>query len=426
MKILILNQAFHPDVVATGQHASDLAIALSREGHDVSVVCSVRGYDDPSRRFPCREWWNGIDIFRVWSPGLGKGKKWKRAIDFAVFIVSCAIRILLLPRFDLVIALTSPPLISFLAALAVPIRARRLLFWSMDLNPDEAIAAGWLREGSFTSRLLSWMMRYSLLRAEKIVALDRFMKERIVAKGIAEHRISVLPPWSHDQHVRFDSEGRESFRATHGLKDKFVVMYSGNHSPCHPLDSLIAAAGHLSVHEDIVFCFVGGGSEFQKIRKQAQEHDAKNIICLPYQSIDKLSASLSAADLHVVVMGSRYVGIVHPCKVYNILAVNKPFLYIGPPSSHVCDIMSEMSQLGIDTYSAVTDCVPEVVANILEAQGRLIAPTESMRQVAQWFSQLSLMPEMLRVIQQSAANGLLLPEATVADLDPQFSPSQQN
>lgn len=203
-------------------------------------------------------------------------------------------------------------------------------------------------------------------------------------------------------------------------------MYSGNHSPCHPLDSLIAAAGHLSVHEDIVFCFVGGGSEFQKIRKWTQERDAKNIICLPYQSIDKLSASLSAADLHVVVMGSRYVGIVHPCKVYNILAVNKPFLYIGPPSSHVCDIMSEMSQLGIDTYSAATDCVPEVVANILEAQGRSIAPMESMRQVAQRFSQISLMPEMLRVIQQSTANGLLLPEATVADLDPRFSPSQQN
>ena len=222
-----------------------------------------------------------------------------------MFIVGCAIRILLLPRFDLVIALTSPPLISFLAALAVPLRARRLVFWSMDLNPDEAIAAGWLREGSYISRLLSWMMRYSLLRAERIIALDRFMKERIVAKGIAENRISVLPPWSHDQYVRFDSEGRESFRATHELKHKFIVMYSGNHSPCHPLDSLIAAAEHLSDYEDIVFCFVGGGSEFQKIRRRAETRNAKNIICLPYQPIDKLSASLSAADLHVVVMGSK-------------------------------------------------------------------------------------------------------------------------
>jgi colanic acid biosynthesis glycosyl transferase WcaI len=149
-------------------------------------------------------------------------------------------------------------------------------------------------------------------------------------------------------------------------------------------------------------------------------------MCLPYQSIDKLSASLSAADLHVVVMGNRYVGIVHPCKVYNILAVNKSFLYIGPPSSHVCDIMSEMGQLGIDTYSAETDCAAEVVANILEAQRRLTAPMDSMRQVAHRFSQPSLMPEMLRVIQQCTANGLLHPEATVANLDLPFSPSQQN
>jgi hypothetical protein len=117
---------------------------------------------------------------------------------------------------------------------------------------------------------------------------------------------------------------------------------------------------------------------------------------------------------------------VHPCKVYNILAVNKPFLYIGPSSSHVCDIMSEMSQFGIDTYSAETDCAAEVVGNILEAQRRLIAPMEAMRQVAHRFPQPSLMPEMLRVIQQCTANGLLHPEATVANLDLPFSPSQQN
>jgi colanic acid biosynthesis glycosyl transferase WcaI len=415
MKILILNQAFHPDVVATAQHASDLAIALSREGHDVSVVCSVRGYADRKLRFPRRENWNGIQVFRVWSPGLGKSRKWTRALDFAVFMAACAIRILLLSQFDVVIALTSPPLISFLAALAVPLRAKRLVFWSMDLNPDEAIAAGWLRDGSYTSRLLSWMMRYSLFRAERIIALDRFMKERIVAKGIAEHRISVLPPWSHDQHVRFDCEGRESFRAAHDLKDKFVVMYSGNHSPCHPLDSVVAAAEHLSNREDIIFCFVGGGSEFHKISKWAEARNAKNIICLPYQPIDNLSASLSAADLHVVVMGSKYVGIVHPCKVYNILAVSKPFLYIGPRGSHVCDIMSEMTQLRMDTYSASTDCIPEVVAAILRAQHRSTTPASSTQQVAQRFSQASLMPEMLRFIEKAAANDPLRGRAALVD-----------
>jgi hypothetical protein len=38
-------------------------------------------------------------------------------------------------------------------------------------------------------------------------------------------------------------------------------------------------------------------------------------------------------------MGNSFVGIVHPCKVYNILKLGIPFLYIGPPESHVTDMV---------------------------------------------------------------------------------------
>src|SRR5262249_43980332 len=63
-----------------------------------------------------------------------------------------------------------------------------------------------------------------------------------------------------------------------------------------------------------------------------------NIRSVPYQPLDKLSASLSAADLHLVVMGDPFVGIVHPCKVYNIRRLGIPFLYIGPVPSHVSEL----------------------------------------------------------------------------------------
>jgi hypothetical protein len=37
-------------------------------------------------------------------------------------------------------------------------------------------------------------------------------------------------------------------------------------------------------------------------------------------------------------MGSKFVGIVHPSKIYNILAVGAPVLYIGPTPSHITRI----------------------------------------------------------------------------------------
>src|SRR5690349_18513259 len=153
LRILLLNQCFYPDVVSTAQHLTDLAVELTARGHEVTVVTGDRGYDDPATRFPRREQWQGITIIRVRSLSLGKNSKWRRALGFASFVASCGARLLSLRRFDVVVALTSPPLISFLATLFVKLKGGRFCFWVMDLNPDEAIAAGWLREESSLARL---------------------------------------------------------------------------------------------------------------------------------------------------------------------------------------------------------------------------------------------------------------------------------
>ena len=68
----------------------------------------------------------------------------------------------------------------------------------MDLNPDEALAAGWLAPGSFAARWLERCSRFSLRRAATVVVLDRFMEQRILDKGIDAGRIAVISPWSHD------------------------------------------------------------------------------------------------------------------------------------------------------------------------------------------------------------------------------------
>jgi glycosyltransferase involved in cell wall biosynthesis len=268
----------------------------------------------------------------------------------------------------------------------------------MDLNPDEAIAAGWLRQESLTARVLSRMLSHSLRRAGVVIALDRFMKDRIEAKGIEPQKIVVVPPWAHDDHVRFDLVGREEFRKLHKFSDKFVVMYSGNHSPCHPLDTLLEAAERLADRDEIAFCFVGGGSEFKKVQERVQDRRLPNVLCLPYQPFERLSASLSAADLHVVVMGDKYVGIVHPCKVYNVLAVGIPFLYIGPIESHVHDIIS---QAGSGAYAAVHGDVDTVTANILRAMRTTAGASLWPPQVSQGFSRDVLIRKLIRVIEQS-------------------------
>ena len=397
-------------MVSTAQHLTDLATALISRGHEVTVVASDRGYDDPTRRFARREEWNGIEIIRIRTLSLGKGAKWRRAFSFASFLSLCALRLITLPRFDVVVALTSPPLISFLATLFVKLKGGSLCSWVMDLNPDEAIAAGWLDEHSQTSRFLQRLSNYSFHSAARTIVLDRFMKERVIAKGVKPDRVVIIPPWSHDDNVSYSQTGREVFRRTHGFEDRFVVMYSGNHSPCHPLDTLLDAAHKLKVRSEIVFCFIGGGSEQAKVREFAAHHELQNVYCLPYQPLNDLSSSLSAADLHVVVMGEKFVGIVHPCKVYNIMTVGAPALYIGPTPSHITDIATQHSKFVLTRHGdveGVTKAILEVgsgqyrnaVASGFEVDPTLPRYGTDPAQASHGFSKQDLLPQLIGIIE---------------------------
>ena len=278
----------------------------------------------------------------------------------------------------------------------------------MDFNPDEAIAAGWLRADSLAAKFLERLSRFSLNRADGIVALDRFMRDRIAAKQIAPEKIAVIPPWSHDREVAFDRAGREAFRQAHGLDGKFVVMYSGNHSPVHPLDTLMQAADQLRGEPDVRFCFIGGGSEFSRIKKWAAQNP--NILCLPYQPLDKLSASLSAADAHVVVMGDAMLGLVHPCKIYNILMVSAPVIYIGPDPSHVTEVLSPLKSrhpwIGV-RHGAIDELVREI------RRLRQTGQPHDNREIAidAAFSQATLLPRLVTLIESMNPNPAILQTA---------------
>jgi colanic acid biosynthesis glycosyl transferase WcaI len=398
MKVLLINQCFYPDVVSSAQHLTDLARELVKSGHRVTVLAGRRGYDSPGLYFPKNEVWAGISIIRVSSTGFGKGSRFARAMDFGSFMICCFARMLCLPRYDAVVALTSPPLISFLAALITYFKRERFYCWVLDLNPDEALAAGWLRKNSMPAKILEGMLRYSAKRARKLIVLDKFMRNRLRNRGIPKQKIAVVPPWSHDPHIFYSQEGRDAFRSAHGLTDKFVVMYSGNHSPCHPLDTLLQAAVQLSGRPEVRFLFIGGGSEFVKAKAFTERHQVKNAVFLPYQPLSRLSDALSSADLHVAVMGNAFTGIVHPCKIYNILSIGSPFLYIGPEKSHIADIIQSLGgSEGI--YSARHGDVQSVAGSILAAQKRGRARRHFIfQQFGESYSRANLLPKLIEAL----------------------------
>ena len=340
MKILLINQTFYPDPSSTGQHLTDLACDLAGGGWKVTVLTGRRGYTEPHPLFPAKEVYKGIRIKRVCRVAFGKKYPILRILEAFLLNVVFAWNLLWMGSFDRVVALTTPPLVGAIALIYAKVKNIPFIYWVMDLNPDQAIRLGWLSQRSLRAKGMEALSRTILAKAERVIVLDEFMREKVLAKVKINDKIHVIPPWPHDEDLETIPHHRNLFRLSLNIQQKFIVMYSGNHSLCHPLDTILEAALILKYDPSFCFLFVGGGVRFKEVTRFKTKNELKNILQFPHVDRDQLKHSLSAADLHTVVMGEPFVGIVHPCKIYGIMKIGRPFVYIGPKESSIGRLVS--------------------------------------------------------------------------------------
>ena len=340
---------------------ADVAGAMASRGHRVVVLTSDRGYDDPSQRFPRLERSGDVEIRRLPLSSFGKRSMAMRVLGGLIFALRAVWIGLRLDRVDRILVSTSPPIAQAAALVLSRLRRAPLTLWVMDLNPDQLVALRLVGPTHPIVRAFDWLNRRVLARARDVVVLDRYMAERVLAKLDVRSKLTVLPPWPHEDHVEPVPRDGNPFRREHGLEGKFVVMYSGNHSPSNPLGTVIEAARRLRDDPRFAFVFVGGGIGKAEVEAAA----GPTILSLPYQPLERLRYSLSAADVHVVTIGDGVVGIVHPCKVYGSMAVARPVLFVGPPRSHVGDLL-EGGEIGWQVRHCDVDGLVRLLRTLVE------------------------------------------------------------
>ena len=323
-----------------GQHLHDAAAEIARRGHRVRVLTSSQGYHDPSARYSEREVRDGVEIKRLGLSSFGKKSIFTRVAGGLSFLAQAACRGLITPDIAGVLVSTSPPMAPAAAFFLKKLRRVPIIFWAMDVNPDQAVATGKFSARSPAVIAFDALNRLFLRNARAVVALDRFMADRLRKKYDLRDKIEVIPPWPliDEDRPPVDHEDNR-FREEHGLNGKFVAMYSGNFSIVNPVTTILQAAIELQDDPDFVFLFVGGGNGLSDMKSFIETHQPKNVRLLPYQPLESLHFSLSAADIHLVSMGDNMVGIVHPCKVYGAMAVGRPIFYLGPDPSHISDLI---------------------------------------------------------------------------------------
>lgn len=339
MKIVLVNQFYAPDEAATGQMAADLGAALVASGHEVYAICCNRSYADPSRRYGSRDAIDGVDVHRVRITGFGRRSAIGRCVDYALFAVGAALRLLRLPRPDVVLSLTTPPMIGLVGALGARARGARTALWSMDVYPDVAYELAGLKPTSVAGTVLRHVSRLTHRMQDLVIALGESMAEML--RDCGSKRVETVHNWADEASIRPADPQHSSMRREQGWGNRFVVMYSGNLGLAHEFDTLLSAADVLREDHSILFAIVGAGPRLASARRRCDELRLPNVtFCAPVPR-ERLSDTLAAADLQVITLRPQMAGLVVPSKIYGILAAGRPTLYIGPPRGEVFRIINE-------------------------------------------------------------------------------------
>jgi colanic acid biosynthesis glycosyl transferase WcaI len=333
VRILLLNQCFYPDVVATAQMGWDLARSLRHRGHEVTAVSSRATYGTKGGRLPRRECVDGVFIRRIGLSLFGKSSLFARMIDFGLFHVLALIRVLTLPRQDVIVCFTTPPMVSLVGVILKVLRGTRVICWSMDLYPEVLAAGKLLRSNTFPYRLLLRFDTWLMQSCDRVVCLGRCMRQRMVDRGVDPERVEVVHVWGQDEVSAYEATSDTSLRSEWDLRNRFVVMYAGNLGLGHETATMERAIRESAHDPSIQWVFVGGGKGRESLQSRLLDASLQNVQFHPYQPVGRLPELLQTADVHMASMLPGWQGLIVPSKCIGVMAVGRPLIWIGPPDS---------------------------------------------------------------------------------------------
>ena len=372
MKVLLVNQFFHPDVAAVAQLMADLAEDLTEKGIEVSVLCGRANYsaeqNDPRVSNP---YLKRVKVHRMPSLNLGGRSGLVHLLNYLSFLILAPLRAITLSRYDSTVVFTNPPLIAVVGWLLKLLRGTKFIYVVEDLYPDVAIELGFLTRDAVVTKIANKVSGFLLRNADRVVALGNRMQQELLAKGVKEDRIVIIPNWADGEQIYPMQKSANWFVEKYQLKGKFVVQYSGHMGEGHDFSTTMQAAKRLQEYDDIVFLFIGAGPKRGEIAEFKGQHNLDNVLLLPYQDRSMLRFSLGAADVALISLKPELEPIMFPCKVYGIMASGRPFIYLGSKEGE----MSRIAQTAECGFTIPQGKVESLVDTILH-----LYQDESLRQ----------------------------------------------
>ncbi len=334
MDLLVISLYFPPDMGGASNRSWNAALGLQKRGHKVKVIAGFPHY--PSGDVPkkyrgkalVKERVDGLEVFRVWVPSIPTEGIVRRLLIYLSFMASSLFAVFSVGKVD-GIFYVSPFTSTFLfpGLFYRVVKRAPLVLDCGDMWPNSAVDLGFLRScwlvkaAEFTS-----FVSYRL--ADGVAPINRSIKEGIINEyGVPENKVHVVELGVDPEVFRPLPKNRGFLRRC-GLRNRFVVMYSGVLGPAYDFEALLKVAEILKPYRNIVFVIRGDGEDKQTIIEKIEKRGLSNVLLLGRaDGMHEVVEYLNLADVFVLPMKNVQVSqTATPSKIYEFLACGKPVI----------------------------------------------------------------------------------------------------
>ncbi|WP_392534291.1 glycosyltransferase family 4 protein [Nostoc sp. C117] len=337
MHILIYSYNYYPEPIGIAPLMTELAEGLVKRGHEVRVITGMPNYPQREIYHEYRGKWyvteqtNGVTIQRSYLRIKSKPNLLDRLLLELSFVFTSLPQAFKGKRPDAIL-LTVPPLLSTLPATMFSwLYNCPLILNVQDILPEAAVRVGLLKN-KWMIKGLAALEKFAYHTAHTISVIADGFSENLVNKGVPANKIVCIPNWVNINFIRPLPKHNNSWRATHKLHGKFVVLYSGNIALTQGLETVIEAAVCLRHIKDIVFVIVGEPIALQRLQEYCLLNGADNVLLIPLQPREKLPEMLAASDVGLIVQKRDVISFNMPSKIPLLLATGRPIVGSVPAS----------------------------------------------------------------------------------------------
>jgi glycosyltransferase involved in cell wall biosynthesis len=333
MRILFFSHYFPPEGNAPAARTHENTTRWVRRGHQVTVVTCVPShpagvvYPGYRNRWRQREVIDGVEVVRVLTYVAPNQGTVRRTLNYLSYMASAAWCALFLPRPDVIVATSPQFFCGWAGVIASRLRGAPLVLEIRDLWPESIEAVEALR-GRPLLRALGWLERRMYAAARRIVTVGDGYRERLLARGVPDGRISVVMNGIDLAMFRPRERDAELTRRL-GLEGRFVVGYTGTIGMASGLEVVLRAAELLRRRgrDDVRFLLVGDGAVRGELEAEARRRGLDNVVFTGRQDRALVPSFLSACDACLVhLRRADLFETVMPSKLFEAAGMARPLI----------------------------------------------------------------------------------------------------